>query len=173
MEKPILTPDDLIGMKIRVQESATAMEMVRALGGSPTPIAWGELYTALQQGVVDGAENNPPSFYLSRHYEVCKFYALDEHTSVPDVVLISTVVCNSLTPENQALLMEAAAESLEYQKVKWRESTEEALEGAKEAGVEIFYPDKSLFGGQVAGMYEAFRDDPEIYQLIQDIKAVE
>ena len=173
MEKPILTPDDLTGMKIRVQESATAMEMVRALGGSPTPIAWGELYTALQQGVVDGAENNPPSFYLSRHYEVCKFYALDEHTSVPDVVLISTVVWNSLTPENQALLMEAAAESLEYQKVKWKESTDEALAGAVEAGVEIFYPEKSLFSEKVAGMYEAFRSDPEVYQLIQDIKAVE
>ena len=173
MEKPILTPDDLTGMKIRVQESATAMEMVRTLGGSPTPIAWGELYTALQQGVVDGAENNPPSFYLSRHYEVCKFYALDEHTSVPDVVLISTVVWNSLTPENQDLLMEAARESFEYQKVKWKESTEEALAGVKAADVEIFYPDKSLFGEKVAGMYEAFSSNPEIYQLIQDIQTVE
>jgi TRAP-type C4-dicarboxylate transport system substrate-binding protein len=122
---------------------------------------------------VDGAENNPPSFYLSRHYEVCKFYALDEHTSVPDVVLISTMVWNSLTPENQALLIEAAAESLEYQKIKWKESTDEALAGAVEAGVEIFYPEKSLFSEKVAGMYEAFRNNPKIYQLIQDIKTVE
>ena len=75
-EKPILTPDDLKGMKIRVQESATSVKMVNALGGSATPISWGELYTALQQGVVDGAENNPPSFYLSRHYEVCNYYSL-------------------------------------------------------------------------------------------------
>jgi len=69
--------------------------------------------------------------------------------------------------------MEAAAESFEYQKIKWKESTEEALAGAMEAGVEVFYPDKSLFRGKVAGMYEAFRDNQEIYQLIQDIKALE
>ncbi|MCB0437094.1 MAG: DctP family TRAP transporter solute-binding subunit, partial [Mangrovimonas sp.] len=74
-DKPVMTPEDLKGSKIRVMESVTAMDMVRSLGGAPTPISWGELYTSLQQGVVDGAENNPPSFYLSRHYEVCKFYS--------------------------------------------------------------------------------------------------
>ena len=75
--------------------------IVKSLGGSPTPISWGELYTALQQGVVDGAENNPPSFYLSRHYEVCKFYILDEHTTVPDVILMSTHLWNSLNDQEQ------------------------------------------------------------------------
>ncbi|MGD8786350.1 MAG: TRAP transporter substrate-binding protein, partial [Phycisphaerales bacterium] len=74
--RQILTPADLDGMKIRVQESKTAMQMIESLGASPTPIAWGELYTSLQQGVVDGAENNPPSFYRSRHFEVCKHYSL-------------------------------------------------------------------------------------------------
>ena len=83
------TPEDLTGLKIRVQESQTALNMVRQLGGSPTPIAWGELYTALQQGVVDGAENNPPSFYLSKHYEIARYFTLDEHTAVPDLLLIS------------------------------------------------------------------------------------
>jgi TRAP-type C4-dicarboxylate transport system substrate-binding protein len=70
--KRIQAPEDLKGMKIRVMKSQTAMSLVKAMGGSPTPISWGELYTALQSGVVDGAENNPPSFYTSRHYEVCK-----------------------------------------------------------------------------------------------------
>jgi tripartite ATP-independent transporter DctP family solute receptor len=79
-KKPVVTPADLASVKIRVQESQAAMAMIRALGGNPTPISWGELYTALQQGVVDGAENNPPSFYLSRHYEVAPYYILDEHT---------------------------------------------------------------------------------------------
>src|SRR5690606_32513118 len=114
--KPVMSPDDLTGLKIRVQESATSVKMVNALGGSATPIAWGELYTALQQGVVDGAENNPPSFFTSRHYEVCKFFSLDEHTSVPDVLLISSVLWNSLTDEEKRWIQEAADESYKYQK---------------------------------------------------------
>ncbi len=89
------------GLKIRVMESQTAIDMVKSFGGSPTPISWGELYTALQQGVVDGAENNPPSFYLSRHYEVCKYYIIDEHTVLPDVVLMSTHIWNTLNEEEQ------------------------------------------------------------------------
>ena len=100
-DKPIYKPEDLKGLKIRVQPSPTAMHLVSALGGSPTPIPWGELYTALQQGVVDGAENNPPSFYLSHHYEVCKYYSLNEHTIIPDVLLISTHVWNTLTDQEK------------------------------------------------------------------------
>ena len=80
----IRTPDDLRGMKIRVQSSPVAIKMVAVLGGSPTPIAWGELYSALAQGVVDGAENNPPSFVSNKHSEVCKFFSLDAHTRVPE-----------------------------------------------------------------------------------------
>uniref|UniRef100_UPI00186624F4 TRAP transporter substrate-binding protein n=1 Tax=Microbulbifer hainanensis TaxID=2735675 RepID=UPI00186624F4 len=91
-DKPIRTPADLNGLKIRVQNSQTAIKMVNTLGGAATPVSWGELYTALQQGVVNGAENNPPSFYLSKHYEVSKYYTLDEHTYVPDMLLISTEI---------------------------------------------------------------------------------
>jgi tripartite ATP-independent transporter DctP family solute receptor len=87
IDRPILVPDDLRGLKIRVQQSKTAMDMVEALGGSPTPIPWGELYTALQQRMVDGAENNPPSFHSNRHFEVCKHLSLDEHTIVPDILV--------------------------------------------------------------------------------------
>ncbi|MDZ7268952.1 MAG: TRAP transporter substrate-binding protein [candidate division KSB1 bacterium] len=170
--RPIMRPADLAGLKIRTQESATPMKMVLALGGSPTPIAWGELYTALQQGVVDGAENNPPSFHLSRHYEVCKYYALDEHSSVPDVLVISTVVWNALSPQEQQWLQEAVDESAEYQKKIWQEATAHALAEVQKAGVEIFYPDKTLFTEQVAGLYEEYRSQPEIYNLIQEIKAV-
>ena len=101
--KPILHPDDLKGMKIRTQQSPMAIQMIDALGGSATPISWGELYTSLQQGDVDGAENNEPSLYTSNHYEVCKHYSLDEHTMVPDVVLVSTVVWNRLSPQHQSV----------------------------------------------------------------------
>ncbi|NLT77575.1 MAG: TRAP transporter substrate-binding protein, partial [Planctomycetes bacterium] len=89
-DRPIETPADLTGLKIRVQNSVMSMRMVQAMGGSPTPIPWGELYTALDQGVVDGAENNAPSLRTSRHYEVCKYYILDEHTCLPDIVVIGT-----------------------------------------------------------------------------------
>ncbi|MEM0962919.1 MAG: TRAP transporter substrate-binding protein, partial [Bacteroidota bacterium] len=97
VERPVRTPEDLTGLKIRVQESPTSMRMVREMGGSPTPISWGELYTALQQGVVDGAENNPPSFFLSRHYEVAPYYVLNEHTAVPDVLVVGTPVWETLS----------------------------------------------------------------------------
>lgn len=169
-EKPVLTPDDLTGLKIRTQESPTSVQLVNALGGAATPISWGELYTALQQGVVDGAENNPPSFYTSRHYEVCKYYSLDEHTSVPDVLLISTVVWDDLTPQQQKWLQEAADESYEYEKILWKEATEQALEEVKKAGVEISYPDKTPFIEKVQPMLEEYKNEPEVYNLIQTIK---
>jgi len=171
-EKPILSPSDLVGIKIRTQESPTSMKMVQALGGSPTPISWGELYSALQQGVVDGAENNPPSFHLSRHFEVCKFYSLDEHTAVPDVLLISTRVWEDLTAEFQKLLQEAADESAQHQKILWKKATQKALEEVQEAGVKIYYPDKKLFAEKVKPIYEEYKKQPEIYQLIQEIRRV-
>lgn len=172
--RPILSPSDLAGLKIRVQESTTSIRMIQALGGSATPIAWGELYTALQQGVVDGAENNPPTFHISRHYEVCKFYSLDEHTSVPDVMIISTVVWNDLSPDEQRILQQAAEDAKEYQKVIWREATEEALRVVQQAGVQVFRPDKSLFEERVRQLYEEYRTaEPAIYTLITEMKAVQ
>lgn len=170
--KPVNSPADLSGLKIRVQESPTSVKLVNAFGASATPIAWGELYTALQQGVVDGAENNPPSFFTSRHYEVCKYYSLNEHTSVPDVLLISTIIWNDLTPQEQQWLQEAADESYEYEKKLWQEATREALQTVKEAGVEIIYPDKQLFMDKAGPLLEEFKSQPEIYRLIQKIKAI-
>jgi tripartite ATP-independent transporter DctP family solute receptor len=128
ISKPILKPDDLKGLKIRVMKSQTAMDMVRALGGSPTPISWGELYTALQSGVVDGAENNPPSLYTSHHYEVCKHYSLDEHTSVPDVVVISMHVWKHLSDQEKAWLQQAANESVPVERKVWAVSVKHSME---------------------------------------------
>ena len=169
--KPINTPEDLYGLKVRVMESVTAMEMVRSLGGSPTPISWGELYTSLQQGVVDGAENNPPSFYLSRHYEVCKFYSLDEHTVLPDVLIASTHLWNSLSEEEQNWLQDAINKSITYQRILWKEAEKEALEEVQKAGVTIIKPNKSLFENKVQDIYEQYKSNKEIYSLIQQIKA--
>ncbi|NBC05813.1 MAG: DctP family TRAP transporter solute-binding subunit [Bacteroidetes bacterium] len=172
-EKPVRQPEDLEGLKIRVQESATAMQLVSALGASPTPISWGELYTALQQGVVDGAENNPPSFYLSHHYEVCKYYILNEHTAVPDILLIGMPLWSRLSLQEQEWLQEAAAAATDYQRQLWQAAEAKALEAVQEAGVEIIRPDKAPFFEQTQHLLEQYQDEPAIYELIQRIKAVE
>lgn len=171
-KEPVETPEDLEGLKLRVMESQTAMNMVKNLGGSPTPIAWGELYTALQQGVVDGAENNLPSFYLSHHYEVCKYFVVDEHTALPDELLISTLIWNDLSEEEQKWVKEAADESLEFEKKIWHEAEMEALAEIKKAGVEVINPDKEPFRNRVKSMYEQFSEDPDMKELIEAIQAV-
>lgn len=169
-ERPIYEPKDLEGLKIRVMKSVTAVNMVNQLGGSPTPVSFGELYTALQQGVVDGAENNPPSFYSSRHYEVCKYYTLDEHTALPDVLLVSLDWWKSLSDQEQNWLKEAAMESVGFQMKVWEQSEQESLEAVQKAGVEIIRPDKSTFSNKVGPLYDAYKDQPEQYKLIQKIK---
>ncbi len=173
IDKAVLIPDDLAGLKIRVMKSKTALEMVKALGGSPTPLSWGELYTALQSGVVDGAENNPPSFYTSHHYEVCKHYSLDEHTSVPDVLIISKKIWYGLRKEEQNWLQTAANESVTLERELWAESVKKSLMEVEKAGVKIYYPDKSLFSDRVDNIYDSYKDHPTIYSYIQRIKAVQ
>ncbi len=172
-EKIISTPDDLKGLKIRVQKSNMAVAMVQQLGGSPTPISWGELYTALQQGVVDGAENNLPSFHSSKHYEVCKFYSFDEHTAVPDILLIGTESWNRLSAQERQWLQEAANESAIYQRKVWAEAELQALQIIKEAGVQVIYPDKSSFANRTKGIIDMFKDNKEAMQLIEEIKSIE
>lgn len=168
-KKPISSPDDLKGLKVRVQESQTAMKMVSSLGGSPTPVSWGELYTALQQGVVDGAENNLPSFYLSRHFEVAPYFTLDEHSAVPDILLISRYVWEQLNPQQQVWLQQAVDDSVAYQRRQWAIDTEHALAEVRAAGVEITYPDKSEFRKKIVGMMQSYDNTP-IGRLIQQIQ---
>ncbi len=172
-DRPITKPEDLAGLKIRVMKSNTAMNMVRAMGGSPTPISWGELYTALQSGIVDGAENNPPSLYLSHHYEVCRYYSIDEHTQVPDVLMISKVVWDKLSAQEKKWVQEAADASVPYQRKLWDVSEQEALEEVEKAGVQINYPEKEPFIREVQNMYEQYRTDTVLYPLIQKIRAVQ
>ena len=167
---PIETTSDLRGLKIRTMESPTAMNMVKQMGGAATPISFGELYTALQAGVVDGAENNPPSLYLTRHYEICKYYSINEHTSLPDVLLISTHTWNSLTTQQQAWLREAVDASVVYQRKLWEEAEKYALEQLRKEGVKIIYPDKAPFIEIVEPLYRQYENEPEIAELIKGIK---
>ncbi|MAT70017.1 MAG: TRAP transporter substrate-binding protein DctP [Planctomycetaceae bacterium] len=158
VNRPILKPDDLQGLKIRVQASPTSMEMVETLGGSPTPISFGELYSALQQKMVDGAENNPPSFHKTRHFEVCKHYSLDEHTRVPDLLLVNEELWQQLPPQVQQWIEEAIEESVAYERELWQKDTRDALEAVQKEGVTIHYPDKTLFADKAAPMLQAFNE---------------
>ncbi|TVQ00413.1 MAG: TRAP transporter substrate-binding protein [Balneolaceae bacterium] len=174
VDRPIITPDDLRGLKIRVQPSVMAINLIRAYGGSATPLAYGELYTAFQGGIVDGAENNPPSFYSSRHYEVTNYYIINEHTAVPDFLVISTPLWESLTEQEQQWLQEAIDESVHYQRVLWDESVLESMEAVKAAGVEVIYPDKEPFRERVMPIYDTFRESyPDLYQLVERIREIE
>ena len=168
--KPVAKPIDLKGLKIRVQESVSAFQMVEQLGASPTPISWGELYTALQQGVVDGAENNPPSFYLSKHYEVCKYYSINEHTSIPDVLIVSTHFWNRLSDKEKEWLQKSIDQSIPFQRKLWIESEKKSLEAVIKAGVKVIYPNKKIFQEATKAMYLNFKKDKRMSNLIDRIR---
>lgn len=169
-DTPIHNPDDLAGLKIRVQKSQTSVDMIAAMGGAATPISWGELYTALQQGVVDGAENNPPSLYLSRQYEVSKYYSLDQHTYVPDILLMSLHIWEGLNPQQQEWLQQAVDDSTAYQGELWQQASDEALAAIEASGVIIIRPDKEPFMAAVEEM-KAEYEGTAVGDLLEAIAA--
>ncbi|AKJ65649.1 TRAP transporter substrate-binding protein [Kiritimatiella glycovorans] len=168
---PIRTPEDLEGLKIRVMNSETAIDMVKALGGAPTPIAWGELYSALAQGTVDGAENNPPSFISNRHYEVCKHFSLNGHTRIPDILMMSTRARDKLTPQQREWVQQAADASSEFQRALWKKETVAALKKAREEGVNIYTVDTAVFAARVQPMLRQV-ENPEVRELLDRIPEV-
>lgn len=172
-DRAITHPDDLNGLKIRVMKSPTAMDMVERLGARPAPISWGELYTSLQTGRVDAAENNPPSFYHSHHYEVCRYYCLDEHSSVPDVLLISTMAWEKLSIKERKWLEEAAGESSLVQRTLWAEDEERSLEEIRKAGVTIIPKeeiDTDAFRKLVVPMYNDAGKDSSVKEMMTKIE---
>jgi len=171
--KAVFKPDDLKGLKIRVMRSYWSIRTINALGGSATPIAFGELYTALQQGVVDGAENNVPTLFQSRHYEASKYYVLDGHSAPSDVLLISTHSWNRLTDQQKLWLEQAVQSSLEYQRGLWDEATKTALDAMVEKGVTIIEPEKALFREKVKPLYDELRSEhPVLHALVEEIQEV-
>ncbi|WP_068088875.1 TRAP transporter substrate-binding protein [Polycladidibacter stylochi] len=172
--KAINTPADLKGMKIRVQPSPSAIKMVELLGGNPTPIAFGELYSALQQGVVDGAENNPQALVDVRHGEVAKIYSKDEHTMIPGVLMISAQSWDALPEDQQKALKTAAREMMDFHRKLYNEQTLEAIETAKTTlGVKFIDVKKEPFIEKVMPMHEeAAKADPKVADLIKRIKAI-
>jgi tripartite ATP-independent transporter DctP family solute receptor len=167
--RPILTPEDANGLKIRTLSSQMARDFMLALGAGPTPIPWGELYTALQQRMVDGAENNPPSYLSSRHFEVAKEFSLSEHTRIPDILIFSQSIWESLTPQQHAWIDEAAEETVGFQRKLWAEKTEESLRELEKAGVTIHRPDKKPFEVATAAMRDKSQGTP-VGKLIERIR---
>ncbi|MCY4215992.1 MAG: TRAP transporter substrate-binding protein [Flavobacteriaceae bacterium] len=171
-KKPIITPDDLNGMKIRTMNNQLSVDLVNVLGGSATPMAYGELYNALQQNIVDGAENNIPSFVTSNHYEVCKYYSFNEHTMVPDVVVIGVKFWNQLNEQQRKWLQIAANQSVVEQKKSWNETVLKNMEMLSKANVEFFYPDKTEFSDKTDQLFSKLKEDAKMKGLIEKIQSM-
>jgi tripartite ATP-independent transporter DctP family solute receptor len=135
--KVITAPQDVRGLKFRVQQTAVIMDFIEALGGSPTPMNYGEVYSSLQSGLLDGAENNPPSYYSASHYEVAPNYTLDEHMRVAEILIVNRSVWEDLPAEDQDLLQQAAFDAVPFQKAKWNAQVDADMQKLRDVGVTI------------------------------------
>lgn len=173
-QKPIQTLDDLSGMKFRVMQSDLFVDMVGALGANATPMPYGEVYSSIQTGVIDGAENNWPSYESSGHFEVAGYYTLDQHLMVPEVLVMSKISWDKLSEEDQKLVMEAALESRDVQRKLWAEREAASEEKVRAAGNEIITDiDKTPFIEAMAPVYEKYVTDEKLKDLVARIQAVE
>lgn len=169
--KPIMEPDDLKGLKIRVQTSPTNVKMLQALGASPTPMSFGEVYTGLQQGVIDGAENNELALVNNKHGEVAKAYSYNMHAMLPDILVISTSLLDRLTEEEEQIFRDAAALATQWEVEEWEQSAEEAKATAVEMGVQFYYPDIKPFQDKMADLHAEYTQDPDMKAVYDKIKA--
>src|SRR3954451_23161120 len=153
-QKAVRTPDDLKGQKIRVMASPVMVSTMKALGATGVPVAWAELYTALQTGVVDGAENNHPSVVAKKFYEVSKYYTLDEHMRIPDLLIMSMKLWNQLNDEQKKAVADAGQRMQAYMRGAWKISETKDLQALKSNSTEIVTPDKAPFVKAVSGLVQ-------------------
>ncbi len=170
-ERKVQTPDDMKGQKIRVQQSDMWVALMRAFGANATPLPYGEVYSALQTGVVDGAENNWPSYQTSRHFEVAKHYALTEHSLTPEILAMSKRSFDRQTPADKELLRQCARESVPVMREKWVAMEVTARQVVEAAGVQVNQVDKPAFQRLVQPVYERFVSDPKMKALVARIQA--
>ncbi|MCQ8875499.1 TRAP transporter substrate-binding protein [Mesorhizobium sp. LMG17149] len=172
-KKPINSLADLSGMKFRVIQSDIFVDMVAALGANATPMPYGEVYSAIETGVIDGAENNFPSYDTAKHAEVAKFYSLDEHTMVPEAFVMAKSSWDKLTPEDQAIFKAAAKESVARQRELWTAKVKESRAKVQAAGSQITTPDKQPFIDAMGPVYEKHVKDDKLKAMVEAIKAVQ
>lgn len=174
-QKPINTPADVEGLKIRVMNNDLYTSMISALGGNPSPMAFSEVQQALKTGVVDGAENNFPSFKNVGHYEVTTHYSLSEHLIIPECICVNTDKYNALSPELQAALKSAAEEAALYQRELWAEQSEQARKDVEAAGIVVNeIADKAPFQAAMDSVYEEYlAANPDMRKLVDIAKGTE
>ena len=172
-KSPIRTPEDLKGKKIRVQQSPASVEMVKAFGAAAAPMGFGVVYTAIQQGVIDGAENNELALTNNKHGEVAKYYSYNKHQMVPDMLVANLKFLNSLSPEDYQVFKEAAALSTEVEMTEWDKSVQEAKRiASEEMGVEFIDVDVEAFKEKVLPLHESMlQENEKIRDLYDHIQA--
>lgn len=161
-KKPIRVPEDMEGMTIRVQDSLLMTEVVKALGAHPITSAYNDVYSKLQTGIIDGAENNLPSYESARHYEVARYVTMDEHSRIPELQIVSGVTWNKLSGEGQAIIRECARESAIYERELWAEREKMSEEKVRAAGSEVIVlspQEKTRFREMVSPLYSRFCAD--------------
>jgi TRAP-type C4-dicarboxylate transport system substrate-binding protein len=168
--RAIETPADLHGLKLRVPQSDIFIESVAALGASPTPLAYGSVFSALQTKLIDGAENNWPSYYTSRHFEIARYWSETEHSRAPDVLLMSKQVADSLPPEQREFLLATARRSVTAMRSRWDEIVERSQRAVRDAGVEIRAVDKDAFRAAVKPLLERHLREPETERLYAELR---
>ena len=172
--RPVRSIADLSGLRLRVQQSERMSDMMRALGAEPVELPYGQVLTGLATRLIDGAENNWPSFVTTNHYQHAGYYTLTEHTMSPEVLVMSQKAWNSLTDEDQQIFREAALRSSRFMREKWRDLEERSRKRAEYAGVRIVTDfDRKPFEAAMAGIYAKAQRDPAIAQLIERIRKVE
>ncbi len=155
-KRPVEKPEDLVGLKIRVQESPLMVGLVNAFGAVATPMPYGEVYSALQTGVVDGAENNWPSYYSTSHYEVAKYFTLDEHTRVPEIIVGSKLSLAKISEADMAIIKQAAKDAVDYQRAEWAAYEKVSEEKIRAAGNTISkIDDKAPWQAKMQALYAA------------------
>jgi tripartite ATP-independent transporter DctP family solute receptor len=170
---PILSPADMKGMKIRVQNSDLFVATMEALGANATPMEFGQVYEALKTGVIDGAENNWPSYESTRHFEVAKYYSLDQHSMSPEALVMSKISWDKLNKQDQKLVRKAAVESVQVMRDLWNKRVEKSKKIVEAAGNEIIFNiDKQPFIDAMAPVYARFANTPELKDLVKRIQAV-
>ncbi|MER9353179.1 TRAP transporter substrate-binding protein [Mesorhizobium sp. M0317] len=170
-KKDITSIADLKGMKFRVIQSDVFVDMVNALGANATPMAYGEVYSALETGVIDGAENNWPSFESAKHYEVAKHYTVDQHQIVPEVLVMSKSSWDRLTPEDQAIVKQAAKDSVVKMRELWDAQEKKSREIVEKAGVKVSEIDKQPLIDAMKPVYDKYLKTPELKELATRIQA--
>lgn len=172
-EKPVESIDDLKGMKFRVMQSDIFVDMVNALGANATPMPYGEVYSAIQTGVIDGAENNPPSYDTAKHAEVAKYYSLDEHLIVPEVLVMSKITWDKLSTEDQQIIRDAAKQSVAKERELWDAQVKASMDKVIAEGSVITHPDKQPFIDAMGPVYDKYLTDPKLKDMVERIKATE